>query len=313
MARVLFQRAASGYRPVRGELIRRVQVALRDAGSDPRGIDGILGRDAESAVRDFQLRTGLAGTGNVTDDTWTRLMNAPSPAAFDRCLQLTAAFEGHGFDKVVGNFDGAGLTWGIIGFTLLHGELQAILNEVKSRYPRLLRRAFGSLAPTLRDVLAMSRTKQLDWANSVSLGSQRYRVDPAWEQAFAVLGRFPDVQAIQLRRVARYWDIAMRDTERFELDTELGVALCFDIAVQNGGIDADVEERRIRQWLADNPGVSERDRRVRIADVVADNSRPQYVEDVRRRKRAIATGDGEVHGARYAVRDWGLTEAPWRT
>jgi len=34
----------------------------------------------------------------------------------------------------------------------------------------------------------------------------------------------------------------------------------------------------------------------------------QYVEDVRKRKRTIAKGDGEVHGARYATRDWGISE-----
>jgi hypothetical protein len=32
------------------------------------------------------------------------------------------------------------------------------------------------------------------------------------------------------------------------------------------------------------------------------------VEDVRKRRRTIATGDGEVYGARYATRDWGISE-----
>jgi hypothetical protein len=92
----------------------------------------------------------------------------------------------------------------------------------------------------------------------------------------------------------------------------MGIALCFDIAVQNGGIDSDTEERRITRWLEDNPGASERDRRVRIADVVAENAKAQYVEDVRARKRTIATGEGEVHGARYATSDWGIAEHPWQ-
>ena len=37
--------------------------------------------------------------------------------------------EGHGFTMVAGDFDGAGLTWGIIGFTLKHGEIQRIVQE----------------------------------------------------------------------------------------------------------------------------------------------------------------------------------------
>jgi hypothetical protein len=48
-----------------------------------------------------------------------------------------------------------------------------------------------------------------------------------------------------------------------------------------------------------------------IADVVAENSRPKYVEDVRERKRTIATGEGRVHRSRYALRDWGIAEFAW--
>jgi hypothetical protein len=142
--------------------------------------------------------------------------------------------------------------------------------------------------------------------------TNKYRVERPWEKAFDILGTFPALQAIQLRRVNKYWDIALRDADRFGLKTEMGVALCFDIAVQNGGVGED-EERRITRGLANLPGATERDKRVLIADVVAENSRPQYVEDVRQRKRTIATGDGMVHGARYATQDWGVAENAWRS
>jgi len=308
MARVYFQRAASGYRTVRGEVVRRIQSALKQAGSEPGDIDGIYGHDTETALKDFQSRQALAVTGKVTDETWTQLMAGPPPATRDRCLQLTADFEGHGFRKVVGNFDGAGITWGIIGFTLKHGEIQEIFKKIQQSRAELIGQAFGDLEQELRRVLGLNREQQIDWANGISLGSSRYKVEPAWERAFATFGGFPEVQEIQLQRVNKYWDIARRDAQRFQLATEMGLALCFDIAVQNGGIDFDVEQRWIERWLHDNPGASERDRRVRIADVVAENSKAEYVEDVRRRKRTVATGDGVVHDARYATRDWGIGE-----
>ena len=311
MARVYFQRAGSGYRAVRGEVVNRVQVALKAAGSDPDEIDGIYGGDTETALKDFQRKQGLEANGKLTDETWSNLMREALPAILDRCLQLTGDFEGHGFRKVAGNFDGAGLTWGIIGFTLQHGELQQILTEVQQHHPALLDQAFGDLKDDLLRVLGQSRNAQLDWANSISIGSNKYRVERPWEKAFDTLGTFPEVQAIQLRRVNKYWEIALRDADRFELKTERGIALCFDIAVQNGGVDED-EERRIKRGLANHPGATERDKRTLIADVVAENSRPQYVEDVRRRKRTIATGDGMVHGARYATQDWGIAEDPWQ-
>lgn len=311
MDRVLFQRVAKGYRPVRGEVIRRVQLKLKAAESDPGDVDGIFGGDTENALKDFQQKMDLQPSGKITRDTWSRLMNGDPPNIFSRCLQLTGDFEGHGFQKIAGNFDDAGLTWGIIGFTLKHGELHKILNEVRQKHPALLDQAFGSLKAELIAVFQKSRQEQIDWANDISIGVNKYRVEQQWENAFELLGSFPEVQEIQLKRVQKYWDIAVRDSERFRLETEMGIALCFDIAVQNGGIDFSHEQQRIVRWLKENPAATDRDKRVLIADVVAENSRPKYVEDVRSRKRAIATGEGEVHRAKYALRDWGIAEFSW--
>lgn len=312
MPRVFFQRVQSGYRAVRGEMVRQIQLGLKNATFDPGEIDGIYGRDTETALMDFQEKRGLQVSGKVTGETWLNLMKEDPPRIFDRCLQLTSDFEGHGFNKIVGNFDNAGVTWGIIGFTLRHGEIQAIVNTVQQNHPELLDQAFGNLKDELLGVLQKDRTGQLDWANSISLGINKYRVEQPWEEAFSAFGTFPEVQEVQLQRVEKYWDIAQRDSERFGMKTEQGIALCFDIAVQNGGIDFKDEDRRLRRWLEKNPGATDRDRRIVVADVVAENSRPQYIEDVRRRKRTIATGEGEVHRAKYAIRDWGITEFPWK-
>ena len=312
MDRVYFQRVDSGYRAVRGEVVRRVQLELKAAGSNPGEVDGIYGRNTETALKDYQLKQNLQMNGKITGETWSKLMEEKPPEIFDRCLQLTGDFEGHGFQKIAGNFDDAGITWGIIGFTLKYGEIQKILDEVAQNHPALLDQAFGDLKDDLMRVLQQERREQLDWADSISMGTRKYRVAQPWEDAFEKLGTFPEVQEVQLQRVTRYWDIAVRDSERFGLKTEMGIALCFDIAVQNGGIDFEREERRIVRWLDSNPGATDRDRRVFIADVVAENSRPKYVEDVRQRKRAIATGAGEVHRARYAMRYWGIAEFPWK-
>jgi peptidoglycan hydrolase-like protein with peptidoglycan-binding domain len=306
MARIFFQKASSGYRVVRGEVVRALQLRLQQIGHSPGIMDGIFGNDTENALKAFQGAKGLPSTGKLTDDTWVELMPTPAPSIFDRCLQLTADFEGHGFRTIAGNFDGAGLTWGIIGYTLQHGEIQNILNEVRQRFPQLFDSAFGDLKPVLLAQLNKPWQEQLQWANSISIGSNKVRIEEPWEQAFAALGNDSNVQEIQLRRVNKYWQIGARDASRFNLNTEAGIALCFDIAVQNGGIDHDAEERRITSWIKDNPGTGEGDVLVRMADVVAENSRPQYVEDVRTRKRTIATGDGNVHGTRYATRDWGI-------
>jgi len=101
----------------------------------------------------------------------------------------------------------------------------------------------------------------------------------------------------------------VRDVGRFDVRTEQGLALCFDIAVQNGGIDQ-TEGARIQRKIAQSPPASQRDLRIIIANVVAENSRPRFIEDVRRRKLTVATGTGTVHGSKYDLKTWGLDEFP---
>ncbi|MBP7865112.1 MAG: peptidoglycan-binding protein [Acidobacteria bacterium] len=316
MTRIYFQKPMKGYRAVRGELVRRMQRALQVAGVGPADSDGIFGTDTAKAVAAFQQRQGVTlpaktaswRAGQVDGPTWEALTGECKPGLLDRCLQITADFEGHGFGKAAGNYDGTGLTWGIIGFTLKSGEVQAILEEIRDRHPNLIDEAFGPLRDSLLDILAMGRVAQIRWAGGLSRGKRKTRLEPAWEAAFQTLGTFPEVQEVQLRRVERYWEIARRDAGRFGLTAEPGMALCFDIAVQNGGINFDNEGKRIQQWLDTNPAAQEGEIRVCIAEVVAEASRPEYVEDVQRRKATLATGEGTLHGARYRLADWGILE-----
>jgi hypothetical protein len=56
------------------------------------------------------------------------------------------------------------------------------------------------------------------------------------------------------------------------------------------------------------PPADERALRVIIANAVADNAKSDFREDVRKRKLAIATGQGMVHGANYVLENWGLID-----
>jgi hypothetical protein len=87
------------------------------------------------------------------------------------------------------------------------------------------------------------------------------------------------------------------------------LALCFDIAVQNGGIDQ-TEAARIRNKIEQTLPTTQQDLRIIIANVVAENSKPKFIEDVRSRKMTFATGVSTVHGSKYNIKTWGLDEAP---
>jgi hypothetical protein len=91
------------------------------------------------------------------------------------------------------------------------------------------------------------------------------------------------------------------------VENELGLALCFDIAVQNGGIDQ-TEGGRIRNKITQTPPATQQDLRKIIANVVAENGNPTFTEDVRKRKLTIATTRGTVHGSKHDVKTWGLDE-----
>lgn len=307
MARVLLRKARPGNLFVRGELVRVLQENLVRQGF-PVGakVDGIFGNDTEKAVRNWQAGRNQQVDGIVTFDSWQQVTSLTAPTLQERALQLTADFEGTGFGKIVGNFDGAWLTWGIIGFTLKHGELSRLILRIQERHPELLRNAFGPLLDELLDVMR-NPGKQEAFANRISLGQNKYKVDDAWAGCFQNLGEQRPVQEFQLERVAKYWDRGVADAAKFDLASELGRALCFDIAVQNGGIDSN-EENSIRERLRQDPVTGEQDVRLVIAEVIAEHSNPQYAEDVRQRKRTIATGAGTVHGANYALGDWGLAD-----
>jgi hypothetical protein len=295
MNRIFFQRASSGFRTVRGEIIRKIQQGLQQEGFYRDTIDNVFGDKTEQALVAFQQQKGLPTTGKVDAVTWQQITSTNIPDIKQRALQITADFEGTGFTKAVGNFDGAGLTWGIIGFTLSNGELQKVIKEIREIAPEVFKTAFGSLANDLVDIFNSNISDQMHFANSISIGSNKMKILPQWAEAFERLGLHPVVQDVQIKHT------------RFGVENELGLALCFDIAVQNGGIDSN-EGERIKKKIQQSHPTTPQELRIIIANVVAENSRPRFVEDVRKRKMTFAVGLGNVHQANYEVKGWGLDE-----
>jgi hypothetical protein len=286
-----------------GETIKSLQRTLTEAGFDTRGLDGWYGQDTQKAVGAFQGARSLLVTGLVDDGSWSALMGRPVPTVGERCVQLTSGFEGHGFGLAVGNFDGALLTWGIIGFTLASGELSSIVLSIDQSHPELVQQAFQASTPELLQLVRGSRDTQAPWANEHTLRGGSLAAP--WPAMFATFGSYPEVQAEQMRRVASdYLDPAIETARMLDFSSELGLALCFDIHVQDNGIKHTALQQ-VRQRTT--PGMAESDRRELVANAVADWSSPAWREDVRRRKLTVATGQGTVHGRPYFLENWGLS------
>jgi len=296
MGRTLFGVGAQG------PLIVDLQTSLTARGFDPRGTDGLYGHDTAAAVRSFQSSIAQPATGTVNDEQWTGITGRAMPDVEARALQLTATFEGHGYGLVEGNWDGAWLTWGIVGFTLKNGDIQTIVRNLQRSASRSFAAAFGDDAAQLLQIMNATASEQEAWANRITVGS---RVAEPWRTHFHEFGTFADVQAEQrLRAHQDYFVPAMRTAASLGLVTELGVALCFDIHVQNGGVGAGARDAVARSAVAG----TELARREALANAVADHAKPEFREDVRSRKLAIARGQGIVHERRVDLAVWGLIE-----
>jgi peptidoglycan hydrolase-like protein with peptidoglycan-binding domain len=309
MARDFFRQSAGGASP-QGSLISQIQTALDAVPNRPQiRIDGAFGGNTAAAIRAFQANNHFQPTGAVTDQVWQKLVNSSAPSMFERCLQLTASYEGTGYTHVVGNFDGAGITWGIIGFTLLAGgELGIVIGKINTDNPTLIAQAFGANAAQLLHICdpATSVAEKTSFANSVTRDGG---VIEPWNAAFQTLGGFPEVQALQTRRAHDiYWAIAVGDSRALSMEEELDLALMFDVAVQNGGLQANDLLQPIKDAFATDKPATAQARRLVVTRFVTDASNPASADDVNSRKSCISTGTGTVHRSTYLLADWALLD-----
>jgi hypothetical protein len=290
-----------------GKLVLSLQQCLVGQGYPTGPVDGRFGFRTAAALQAFQLETGLPATGEADPETWKAVTTLEPPSLEERVLQLTSAFETRDFTHAQGNFDGAGITWGILGFTLRNRQVQRIVREALAKDPSLVESAFGEETEELLTVLDGRLGDQIAWADRRSSGRDKALLDEPWRAHFRAFGVQPAVQALQLDRVHEdYFLPALRTARSFSLSSELGVALCFDIHVQDGGVRPAAAEVVAAKR---NGGLPEPGVRVLLADAVASLARSEYRMEIHDRKLAIARGEGTVRGASYVLRSWGLDEA----
>ena len=291
-----------GFRNVGGPLVEDLQRQLNLKGFSAGKVDGVWGSQTLTALKDWQRSQGLPENGIIDEAAWTALMATPVPALSRRALQLTGAWEGTGYSGANGNFDGQGITWGVVGFTWGNGELQGILNEAQAQQPAVFDMAFGSLSGEMKRILALPRGAQMDFARSISI-SGGDKIQPQWTEAFKSLGDDPSIQDIENQHAQHYWDAGQRFAKLFTLQSENGQALCFDIAVQNTVTDGMIAE--VQQKVA-NAGASEQEKMQIVAHVIADHANPRFFDDVLKRKMTFVAGQGKVHGDLYDITCWGI-------
>jgi hypothetical protein len=314
-----------------GPDVGRLEARLSELGLYTGCANKIYSSSLQYAVKAFQRANGLAEDGTVGDQTWAALFPdtaaIPSPAASpladaplaQRCLALTGTFETSAmapecYAGLAGDFDGQGISFGVLQWNLGQGTLQPLLTEMLSSHPEVMQRLFQENLDVLKKMLASPRADQLAWARSIQ-DPVRHRVSAPWNGLLKALGHTPEFQAIQVEHAAGMHTAASQLCRHFGVTSERALALMFDIRVQNGSIGA-ATEALIRADFAEipasaDPPVAEVARLQSIANRRAEASSRAFVEDVRVRKLTIANGSGTVHGVAFDLEhQFGIRLAP---
>ncbi|MER9758450.1 D-Ala-D-Ala carboxypeptidase family metallohydrolase [Mesorhizobium sp. M0138] len=286
----------AGDQNVYGHLVLRMQEALAQQVAPPVSPDLSFGSSTSNALNSWHTSKGRAGNSRISSQQWSELTGREMPSLKDFCFQITASFEGHGFnEKTNGDEDGAVLTWGYNGFTFKFGHVQEVIRQADGENASWLTSAFGlAKATELRQILTEPLSpNQINWARTNLLNPDK-SVKAEWAQGFENFGGIDGVRGVQLRHCEAMWNDMVKLTSRFAFSDRLTMALCYDIFVQDG-------PGRLSELLKGGTvGVDEAKLRTALAERVSDVSKP--------RKRIIAAGSGRKGkgGTFYRLDNWGL-------
>jgi hypothetical protein len=298
----------------KGDEVRRIQEKLKALGIYKGPVDGDFGGGTGAAVRRFQGTERLAVDGTVGPLTWRALFKEEIPAPqinyrpLDyRCLALTGSFETGAaipdcFAGLSGDFDGQGLSFGVLQWNFGQGSLQPLLKKMCTNHGELVRSVFHEQYDQLLAMLSAPKSGQMDFARSIQ-DPNRKRVMEPWKGMFKTLGRTGEFQRIEADAANALYKAAGQLCRDYGLWSERGVALMFDIKTQNGSINSTIKAQILDDFSKIPPSLPEEEQetaRLRIvANRRAEAANKKWVEDVRERKLCIANGSGNVHGITY--------------
>lgn len=311
----------------KGDEVIKIQTKLKSLGHYRGPIDGIFGGGTQAAVKALQKEQRLFVDGVVGPITWKALFGGkiPETSMFKkslghRCLALTGSFETgkaipECFAGVSGDFDGQGISLGVLQWNFGQNSLQPLLREMIRKHPQTTKGIFGAHYDVLLQALKSDKEELMTFARSIQHPVKHFLYEP-WKGMFKSLGRTEEFQNIQVKYAQRLIKSALRLCSDFGLWSERAAALMFDIKVQNGSISRLVKA----QILAEFEGLSkdlpkeglEIEKMRTVANRRAEASNLRWVEDVRARKLCCANGGGVVHGIYYHLEtQFGISLKPY--
>jgi len=239
-----------------------------------------------------------------------------------RVVSLTIAFEQGGvspaeyFGTVSGDFDGQGLSFGILQWNLGSCSLQPLLAAFRRRDDARFRAIMETEADFVEQLIGAPCDEALSLARRVMLDTDG-QVQEAWITRFHTLGRERVFQEVQVQYLLPHVQKAYSLAEAFGFHSERAVALFFDILVQNGGIpplvrtqyEQDIQEG---EHFLGRP-LNEVERMQILANRQAEAANPKWADTVRARKLTIVQGEGSVNGISYNLDTLGIGLRDYKT
>jgi hypothetical protein len=289
--------------------------------------------------------TKPAGVSNVVGESELEMveentLSILSPTEL-KAVKIVSTFETNragGFGGLTGNFDGQGLSFGLMNFTIKAGSLIPLLLEFINRYPDRFLAAFEIDAARFREIMVATKPdpsnpkrrirdvgRQMEFVNhemnAIPREAKGNKIIEPWKTYFDRLENDPEFQKIQVKAVRRALDRARYWYDYFGFKTERGFAFMFDLVSSHGGAWLNASKfhgRRIallRKLLADKQAklgrenLTELEKMEAIANMIADVSSTKWREMVRKRKLWFVRGVGEVHDTPYDIKkNFGITD-----
>lgn len=253
--------------------------------------------------------------------------------SFKIALNITSTFEGPDqWRNLTNNFDGQGLSMGLLNQTLGTNSLQPLLIKARDKHMDVLKNSFSpsrlnSLLGMLRKWERLKASEDfseraqqqegpfspLDIGyndNSVRISSAssdsvswakrnlyKWNGDfiPEWRDELQKFIGTPEYIGIQLEAA---WLLHKKTLKLFEMT---GVPqlrsylLMFDVVIQNGNMYMQ-DWIDYEKYLEENPQATDTERLTKLVELRLRKVKPQYVNNVRIRKMSLIHGTGRVHG-----------------
>lgn len=228
----------------------------------------------------------------------------------DKVLRSTGFFEGNdGYSTTTGNFDGQGLSFGIIQFNFGQSSLQPLLKDYINNHNSEFTSVFGSSkAATLKDVVFnKTLAQQIQWGASISTSGGD--VNSEWKPLFKNMGAKSANQTLQRQHAGQYFNRAETFANDFGIISTQGLAFLFDHAVQSWSFSGYTQSQIRTEILRDESLWHQTGEKGRYPDYNRLYTVLKGVQgsDPIARRTAIRNGSGTVHGKLYRVSDFGLS------